>query len=336
MVSAAPCRPEASTDVTYWPAAIANGVDLRTNARVFEVTTDSTGRATGARYFDADGTVQFQPARLVVLAANGIGTPRPLLLSKSERHPEGLANSSGLVGRNLMFHPCAAITGFFADGLDPTYRGPLGSILLSQEFYETDRSRGFVRGYTFQMNHQHRPGADGDADRHVDPVAWGERHHADFAMRFGNSTTVVALGEDLPEARNRVELHASLTDSNGIAAPKVSYRVSENSARMMAHCLQAGREVLGSAGAHTVKATPLLRPSGWHLMGTARMGDDPRRSVVDHSCPGARRRQSVRRRWQRVRDRRLGQSDPHTPGDRCAPPIISAGRKAHDSTGSVA
>jgi choline dehydrogenase-like flavoprotein len=274
---------KASTDVTYWPAAIANGVELRTNARVFEVTTDATGRATGARYFDADGNAQFQPARLVVLAANGIGTPRLLLLSKSERHPHGLANSSGLVGCNLMFHPCAAITGFFSDGLDPTYRGPLGNILLSQEFYETDSARGFVRGYTFQMNRSTGPArtAMGFA---MAPVAWGDRHHADFAMRFGNSTTVIALGEDLPEEHNRVELHASLTDSNGIAAPKISYRLSENSARMMAHaCLQA-EKVLAAAGAHTVKATPQLRPSGWHLMGTARMGDDPRRSVVDHSC----------------------------------------------------
>ncbi len=219
----------------------------------------------------------------MVLAANGIGTPRLMLLSKSERHPHGLANSSGLVGRNLMFHPCAAITGFFADGLAPTYRGPLGNILLSQEFYETDRSRGFVRGYTFQMNRSTGPArtAMGFA---MSPVAWGERHHADFAMRFGNATTVVALGEDLPEEHNRVELDASLTDSNGIAAPKVSYRLSENSARMMAHAVAQAEKVLSRAGAHTVKATPLLRPSGWHLMGTARMGDDPGRSVVDHSC----------------------------------------------------
>ena len=92
-------------------------------------------------------------------------------------------------------------------------------------------------------------------------------------MRFGNATTVVALGEDLPEEHNRVELHAALTDSSGIAAPKVSYRVSENSVRMMAHACRQAETVLGAAGAHTVKATPLLR-----------MGEDPRRSVVDGSC----------------------------------------------------
>jgi choline dehydrogenase-like flavoprotein len=272
-----------STDITYWPDAIRNGVELRTGARVLEITTDpSTGRATGARYLDASGTVHVQPARLVVLAANGIGTPRLLLLSKSERHPDGLANTSGLVGRNLMFHPVAAITGFFTDDCGPTWRGPLGNILLSQEFYETDRARGFVRGYTFQMTRSTGP-ARTAMGATLPPVAWGARHHDEFALRFGNSTTVVALGEDLPEAHNRVELDPTLTDTSGLAAPKVFYRLSDNSARMLAHACTQAETVLVKSGAHTVKATPLLRASGWHLMGTARMGSDPRTSVVDHS-----------------------------------------------------
>src|SRR5262249_43805655 len=141
-----------STDVTYWPAAIANGVELRTHARVSAITTGADGRVTGARYFDAEGTEHFQPARAVVVAANGIGTPRLLLLSASERHPRGLANSSDQVGRNLMFHPYAMISGFFRDGIAPTWAGPLGNFLMSQEFYETDPARGFVRGYTYQLN----------------------------------------------------------------------------------------------------------------------------------------------------------------------------------------
>src|SRR5262249_53269665 len=97
------------------------------------------------------------------------------------------------------------------------------------------------------------------------------------------STIMIALGEDLPEAHNRVELDPALTDSSGLAAPKVFYRLSDNSARMMAHACRQAETVLGRAGAHTVKATPLLRASGWHLMGTARMGADARSSVVDHS-----------------------------------------------------
>lgn len=275
-------RAKGSADVTYWPAAIANGVELRTGARVFEITTGPDGRATGARYFDADGTVKVQPARAVILAANGIGTPRLMLLSASERHPRGLANSSGLVGRNLMFHPCAIITGFFDDDIAPTWQGPLGNILMSQEFYETDPSRGFVRGYTYQMNRSTGP-ARTAAGFALPPVRWGANHHADFAGRFGNSTILAAHGEDLPEAHNRVELDPVLTDSHGIAAPKVFYKLSENSARQMAHAVTNAETVLRAAGAHTVQSTPLQRAAGWHLMGTARMGDDPAGSVVDRN-----------------------------------------------------
>ena len=91
--------------------------------------------------------MQFQPARAVIVAANGVGTPRLLLLSKSDRHPGGLANSSGLVGRNLMFHPYAIVSGFFADART-TGRARSAVSSMSQEFYETDRARGFVRGYS--------------------------------------------------------------------------------------------------------------------------------------------------------------------------------------------
>ena len=98
---------KASTDITYWPHAIRAGVELRTNCRVREITTGDDGMATGVVYYDGDGVEQFQPAEVVILACNGVGTPRLLLNSASGRFPNGLANSSGLVGKNLMFHPWA-------------------------------------------------------------------------------------------------------------------------------------------------------------------------------------------------------------------------------------
>ncbi len=90
---------KASTDITYWPAAIRAGVELRTRARVREITTGPDGMATGVIYYDRDGKEVFQPAHVVVVAANGVGTPRLLLNSVSGKFPNGLANSSGLVGR---------------------------------------------------------------------------------------------------------------------------------------------------------------------------------------------------------------------------------------------
>ena len=96
---------KASTDLTYWPLAIRAGVELRTRCRVREIVTDGRGMATGAIYYGADGKERFQPAEMVILACNGVGTPRLMLNSVSGRFPGGIANSSGLVGKNLMFHP---------------------------------------------------------------------------------------------------------------------------------------------------------------------------------------------------------------------------------------
>ena len=276
-------KAKGSTDVTYLPEAVKNGAEIRTGARVFEITTGPDGRATGARYYDSEGVAHEQRARAVIIAANGIGTPRLMLLSKSERHPAGLANASGMVGRNLMFHPYGIVTGFFGDPEPHTFRGALGNILMSQEFYETDPGRGFLRGYTFQMGRSTGPAKTASGFM-IEPVAWGERHHAEFAERFGKSSLFCIISEDLPELHNRVELDPVLKDSSGIPAPKVFYRMSDNTRKLLDHGIANGRKVLRAAGAHRTIANPVFSGGGWHLMGTARMGNDPKRSVVDGNC----------------------------------------------------
>ncbi|MDX1649320.1 MAG: GMC family oxidoreductase N-terminal domain-containing protein, partial [Myxococcota bacterium] len=139
-----------STDVTYWPAALRQGVRLKTRCRVREITVGADGMADGVLYHDAEGTLRRQPAEIVVLACNGVGTPRLLLNSRSKHFPDGLANRSGLVGRNLMLHPYAMTIGVFDERLDG-YQGPTGCGLWSHEFYETDPARDFVRGYSFEL-----------------------------------------------------------------------------------------------------------------------------------------------------------------------------------------
>src|SRR5262249_48457129 len=94
---------KASTDITYWPPALRRGVRLKTRCRVREITLGPTGMADGVVYYDADGVERTQKAEVVVLACNGVGTPRILLNSRSPAFPDGLANHSGLVGKNLMF-----------------------------------------------------------------------------------------------------------------------------------------------------------------------------------------------------------------------------------------
>ena len=134
-----------STDLSLWPGALEHGARLVTRARVREITVDARGRATGAIYIDRDGTERFQGASVVIVAANGVGTPRLLLLSTSSRFPDGLANSSGLVGKRLMLHPYMSVLGIYEDDLE-SWQGPWGTPLLSLQFADTDESRGFARG----------------------------------------------------------------------------------------------------------------------------------------------------------------------------------------------
>ena len=275
-----PTGAKASTDVTYWPKALALGARLETRARVREITLGPDGVADGVLYYDRDGHLRERKARAVVLAANGIGTPRLLLNSRSSRFPEGLGNRHGLVGRNLMFHPYAMVRGEFPEPLGG-HRGPIGCAIVGQEFYETDLARGFVRGYSFQVARGLSPIASANGGLNGDRVPWGRGHRRAYDARFDRTITVAIIGEDLPEAHNRVDLDPKLIDGHGIPAPRVSYTLGENSRRMLAHGVDRAREVLEAAGARAVAVNPLLRAGGWHLMGTARMGTDPDRSVID-------------------------------------------------------
>src|SRR5262249_33663883 len=138
-----------SADVTYWPLAIRAGARLVTRARVREITVDRDGRATGALYYDRDGNLQEMNAPLVVVACNGVGTPRLLLHRRSPLSPDGRPTGGGPAGRNLLSPPGAAIPGFFRAPRAGA-AGPFVSILSSHDFYETDPRRDFVRGYMLQ------------------------------------------------------------------------------------------------------------------------------------------------------------------------------------------
>jgi choline dehydrogenase-like flavoprotein len=271
---------KASTDVTYWPAAVRRGVELRTRCRVREITVGDDGMADGVIYFDAEGVESRQRAEIVVLACNGVGTPRLLLNSASRQFPDGLANRSGLVGRNFMFHPYALVSGVFEEALEG-YKGPTGCCIMSQEFYETDRSRGFVRGYSFECLRGSGPVSTALMGMSSGKVPWGEGHHQAYGALFDRTAGMVMICEDLPERHNRVTLDPDLVDSDGIPAPKIHYRLSENSRKMLDHGVARAKQVLEAAGAVETSAEAPLQPAGWHLMGTARMGSDPDRSVVN-------------------------------------------------------
>ncbi|MCB1378544.1 MAG: GMC family oxidoreductase [Alphaproteobacteria bacterium] len=275
-----PAGAKASFDIGYWPHAISSGAKLITGARVRMITTDRAGRANGAVWIDRNGRETRQGAKAVVVAANGVGTPRLLLLSASPRFPDGLANSSGLVGKNLMLHPNSETIGLYDEPIE-SWTGPAGQLLYSLQFYETDQRRGFYRGS--KINLMPVPGilrllqSFGTLDF---SRCWGKAGQ-EIISRGGRALAYSANIEDLPEETNAVTLDPDLKDGNGIPAPKVTYRLSENTRKSLAYSLERMVEMHETAGARFISQTPLWREQPGHLLGTARMGNDPRTSVVD-------------------------------------------------------
>ncbi|WP_394828559.1 GMC family oxidoreductase [Pendulispora albinea] len=270
-----------SADRTHWPRAVELGVRLITGARVRQIAVDARGLADGAVWIDREGREHITRADVIILAANGIGTPRLLLLSATRGHGEGLANASGMVGRRLMLHPFGVVTGLFSENMQST-QGPWGQHIYTLQFYETDARRGFVRGAKWGLQ---PTGGPVSATRdwpwgHANPV-WGPSFHENVRARLGHSAMWGIVAEDLPEESNRVVLDPTLTDTDGIPAPKILYRVSENSTRLMDFHVARARESLEAAGAYKTFVAPQIRETGWHQLGTARMGMDRTTSVVD-------------------------------------------------------
>jgi choline dehydrogenase-like flavoprotein len=272
---------KASTDLTHWPQALAAGAVLITGARVREVTVDAQGRATGAVYVDRNGVERQQKAGVVILAANGVGTARLLQLSRSTAHPDGLANSSGLVGKRLMMHPYGAVVGTYEDDLE-SWIGPSGQAIQSMQFYETDASRGFVRGAKWNVMPTGGPlGMRAGYGGRPVKESWGPNFHRNVKATMGRSFEWGIIAEDLPDETNQVVLDGELTDSDGIPAPKIVYRSSANTSALIDFHIARAVEAHEAAGAVSTSVTRLMRDCGWHLLGTARMGEDPATSVVD-------------------------------------------------------
>ena len=266
---------KASTDVTYWPKALQNGAILKTRSRVAEITLSDGGSGRGALYYDERGNLHEQRARVVVVCANGVGTPRLLLNSKSKWFPDGLANSSGLLGKGLMLHGWRSVRGTVPNCLDNYLHSGFAPV-FSQQFYETDKSRNFSRGYTLFVG-----GSGGPLGTALWVNApWGLQHHKVMHRSFPHTLGVTILAEDLPDDANRVELDPDLKDSSGLRAPRVVYTFSDNTRRMLDHGSARAKELLAAAGAEGIVVEDAW-PGTSHLMGTARMGTDPKKSVVN-------------------------------------------------------
>ena len=269
---------KASADNTYLREALRAGLTLVPEFAVSRVLVRN-GRAYGVLGFDDAGERRVFEATSVVLAASAIGTPRILLNSRTAERPQGLGNSSGQVGRNLMIHPLGYVEGILDQRID-TDSGPQGCMLYSLEFHRTSGA-------------EHRLGYMMHALRGTGPVeaalsALGKRKlrfgpavYNDFDALYARQLVITIICEDLPEADNRVERDESRADRFGDAGVKIHYALHKNTQKMMIHGMSRAREVMAAAGAKRSSAYGPVRNTGWHLMGTARMGNNSRSSVVD-------------------------------------------------------
>ncbi len=274
-----PCEPGCQTrrrsgvDEAYLRPALAAGARLLTGARVTSLEHGENGQVRAAVAATDTGTIRVRAHRFV-LAANGIGTPRLLLMSASGAHRDGLANRSGQVGRNLMLHPHARVDAHFSEALGLWTRARTAG-LVCLEFLATRQEHDFPRGFKMQFS------APAGLAALATALPWGAGHHDAFVKRFDRIAGLTICIEDLPEPENRITLSDTLLDRDGAPAPRMSYRVSDASRRMLDFAMDRAEEALCAAGGIGITRDPLKAQAGFHLMGTARMGISPENSVVD-------------------------------------------------------
>jgi choline dehydrogenase-like flavoprotein len=270
--------------LSVWPRALEAGVDLRTHARVIRIEQGRDGRATGVEYVDRNtGRRHFQRAEIVILAANGVGTPRLLLAS-------GLANSSDQVGRNLLHHTLVACEMWVDEPL--ASHTSYVAALISREFAETDVSRGFVNGFNFNCVTTGGAGEQANGFLSNARAPWGRDHHKWFARHFGRGFGVFGIGDDLPNPENRITLSDTERDEDGVPVARLHYLPGENDRRMMRFMLDRLVEIAKAADAFEYRLQDytdekgVYRTPAWHLLGTCRMGKSPEMSVVNkhHQC----------------------------------------------------
>ena len=262
-----------STLVTEIPAAEETGkLDLRTQAQALQIEHDADGKVSGVLYADKDGNRQLQKARVVCVAGNSIETPRLLLNSASAQFPDGLANSSGQVGRNYMRHMTGSIYATFDKPVN-MYRGTTMAGIITDESIN-DPARGFVGGYEMETLSLGLP----FMAAFLDPGAWG-RGFAEAMEGYDHMAGMWLVGEDMPQASNRITLHESEKDQFGLPVPNVNFDDHANDVAMRNHAFKQGSAVYEAVGATNVYETPPY-PST-HNLGTCRMSEKPQDGVCN-------------------------------------------------------
>ncbi len=272
-------RAKSSTLVAMIPGAVATArCEIRPHSYVRRIEMGPNGRVTGVTYFDKDKKDVFQRAKAVVLSANGVETPKLLLLSATGAFPDGLANSSGQVGRNLMFNGDGGASALFDHEINGWKGANVSRIIW--DFFEVPRELGLYGGGGLDM----RLDVDGPGHGTSWPgePRWGREWKKRAKDYFNKRVDAVAHTTQLPVSTNRIDLDPVEKDAWGLAVPRITFTQHPQDTKLGKWFGDRGRELLQAAGAAKVSESwGGNRGGGEHLLGTCRMGKDPKTSVID-------------------------------------------------------
>lgn len=274
---------KSSTLAAMIPLAEATGrCEIRPLSTVFEIKTNEAGRVSEVAYVDANGQQQAQKAKAVIVAANGGETPRLLLMSESSRHPDGLANSSGLVGKYLMGNGHSLAHAWFDEPLNEHKSVQVTRIV--HDFYENDPKRGFYGGGGIDARAFIQASPILFAETGLPPGAprWGKAHKDLLRTYYTRRLSLLSSTTSLAQESNNITLDPSHKDRIGRPLMRMTYRDHDDDLAMMQFMQSRAVEIIDAAGAIKSWREPVVpQDIHAHLLGTCRMGDDPATSVVD-------------------------------------------------------
>ena len=268
-----------------YPALDTGHLTLRTNATAREVLVDpKTGKARGVAFVDTETGRSYEAlATVVVVAASTLESARLLLLSKSTTHPNGIGNSSGHVGHNFCEHVMGpGVTGLVKDRIGQARTlddGRPGGFYVPRFRNLKEKNRNFLRGYGFEGS----AGTTIFPEHAMETRGFGADFKKSVRDRAGAYISMGGFGEVLPRFENHIDLDPKLKDRWGIPTLRFHYKFGDNEKKMCEDMANAAQEMFEAAGFEILDVSRTMLTEGWsiHELGTARMGSNPKTSVLN-------------------------------------------------------